>query len=192
MYRKLGVREQAFYRSRSEYEGLKLDQGRRLKQRERENAAGGGPELASDKLILKETAGTASTGSAQELTASQRVYRTFGQPRSTQRYRVATRDDETAHRPKRLRPQHPNHVWAYDFVEVHGFSDDRRVHPRLLGPSIARRTAPRMCSSFRPGSCWNMTARTTSARSTASNCQMLLDRPVMIRRLPSVRSRLSE
>lgn len=64
MYRKLGVREQAFYRSRSEYEGLKLDQGRRLKQRERENAAGGGPELASDKLILKETAGTASTGSA--------------------------------------------------------------------------------------------------------------------------------
>lgn len=43
-----------------------------------------------------------------------------------------------------------------------------------------------------PGSCWNMTARTTSARSTASNCQMLLDRPVMIRRLPSVRSRLSE
>ena len=38
MCRKLGVSEQAFYRWRSEYGGLKLDQARRLRERGRENA----------------------------------------------------------------------------------------------------------------------------------------------------------
>jgi hypothetical protein len=55
---KLGVSDQAFYRSRGEYGGLKLDKGARLKK------AGAGERSAEasvaeptpDKLILKETA----------------------------------------------------------------------------------------------------------------------------------------
>ena len=56
--RELGVSEASFYRWRSEYGGLKVDQARRLKELERENArltravAG----LTLDKLILTEAA----------------------------------------------------------------------------------------------------------------------------------------
>ena len=37
-YRKIGVSEQTFYRWRKEYGGLRMDQARRLKELERENA----------------------------------------------------------------------------------------------------------------------------------------------------------
>jgi putative transposase len=56
--RKLAVTEQTFYRWRSEYGGLKLDQAKRLKELERENARlkRAVAELTLDKLILKEAA----------------------------------------------------------------------------------------------------------------------------------------
>ena len=56
--REIAVSEHTYYRWRSEYGGLNLDQARKLKQLERENArlkravAG----LTLDKLILKEAA----------------------------------------------------------------------------------------------------------------------------------------
>jgi putative transposase len=52
------VTEQTFYRWRSEYRGLSLDQAKKLKQLEKENARlkRAVAELTLDKLILKETA----------------------------------------------------------------------------------------------------------------------------------------
>jgi hypothetical protein len=54
----LGVSEASYYRWRSEYGGLKVDQARRLKELERENARlkRAVAELTLDKLILKEAA----------------------------------------------------------------------------------------------------------------------------------------
>ncbi len=56
--RGLGVSEASYYRWRSEYGGLTLDQARRLKALERENARLGTAvaDLTLDKLILKEAA----------------------------------------------------------------------------------------------------------------------------------------
>ena len=56
--RSLGITEQTYYRWRNEYGGLKIDQARRLKDRERENARlkRAVAELTLDKLILKEAA----------------------------------------------------------------------------------------------------------------------------------------
>jgi len=56
--RALGVSEQTYYRWRNEYGGLKIDQARRLKQLERENAQlrRAVADLTLDKLILKEAA----------------------------------------------------------------------------------------------------------------------------------------
>jgi putative transposase len=56
--RGLGVSEASFYRWRAEYGGLKVDQVRRLKDLERENARlkRAVAELTLDKLILKEAA----------------------------------------------------------------------------------------------------------------------------------------
>jgi transposase-like protein len=56
--RDLGVSEASFYRWRSEYGGLKVDQARRLKDLERENARlkRAVAELTLDKQILKEAA----------------------------------------------------------------------------------------------------------------------------------------
>ena len=56
--RGLGVSEASFYRWRAEYDGLKVDQARRLKDLERENARlkRAVAELTLDKLILKEAA----------------------------------------------------------------------------------------------------------------------------------------
>ena len=53
-----GVSEASYYRWRSEYGGLKVDQARRLKELERENARlkRAVAELTLDKLILKEAA----------------------------------------------------------------------------------------------------------------------------------------
>jgi putative transposase len=56
--RAVAVTEQTYYRWRAEYGGLKLDQAKRLKDLERENARlrKAVADLALDKLILKETA----------------------------------------------------------------------------------------------------------------------------------------
>jgi len=56
--RRIGVSEQSYYRWRREYGGLKLDQARRLKVLEQENARLklAVADLTLDKLILKEAA----------------------------------------------------------------------------------------------------------------------------------------
>ncbi len=56
--RTLGVSEQSYYRWRNEYGGLKVDQARRLKELERENARlrKAVSDLTLDKMILKEAA----------------------------------------------------------------------------------------------------------------------------------------
>jgi putative transposase len=56
--RRLALSEATFYRWRSEYVGLKVDQARRLKDVERENARlkRAVAELTLDKQILKEAA----------------------------------------------------------------------------------------------------------------------------------------
>ena len=56
--RHIGVSEQSYYRWRREYGGLKVDQARRLKDLERENARlkRAVADLTLDKLILKEAA----------------------------------------------------------------------------------------------------------------------------------------
>ena len=56
--RAIGVTEQTYYRWRNEYGGLKVDQARRLKDLERENARlrKAVSDLTLDKMILKEAA----------------------------------------------------------------------------------------------------------------------------------------
>jgi transposase-like protein len=56
--RQLGVTEVTYYRWRREFGGLKVDQARRLKDLERENARlrRAVADLTLDKLILKEAA----------------------------------------------------------------------------------------------------------------------------------------
>ena len=56
--KQIGVTEQTYYRWRNEYGGLSLDQARRLKQLEKENARlkRAVADLTLDKLILKEAA----------------------------------------------------------------------------------------------------------------------------------------
>lgn len=56
--RSLGISEQSYYRWRSEYGGMKLEQVKRLKELEKENSRlkRAVAELTLDKLILKEAA----------------------------------------------------------------------------------------------------------------------------------------
>ena len=56
--RRIGVLEQSYYRWRQEYGGLKIEQARRLKILEQENARlkRAVADLTLDKLILKEAA----------------------------------------------------------------------------------------------------------------------------------------
>jgi transposase-like protein len=56
--RRLGVSEQSYYRWRKEYGGLKMDQAKRLKDLEKENARLrlAVSDLTLDKQILKEAA----------------------------------------------------------------------------------------------------------------------------------------
>jgi putative transposase len=56
--RRLGVTEQTYYRWRKEYGGLRMDQARRLKELEKENARLKKlvADLSLDKAILKEAA----------------------------------------------------------------------------------------------------------------------------------------
>jgi transposase-like protein len=57
--RRIGVTQQTYYRWRKEFGGLKMDQARRMKELERENARlrQAVSELAIDKQILREAAG---------------------------------------------------------------------------------------------------------------------------------------
>ena len=54
----MGVTEQTYYRWRKEFGGLKVDQARRMKDLERENARlrQAVSELTLDKIILQEAA----------------------------------------------------------------------------------------------------------------------------------------
>ncbi len=56
--RKLGIAEQTYYRWRKEYGGLRMDQARRLKELEKENARLKKlvADLSLDNAILKEAA----------------------------------------------------------------------------------------------------------------------------------------
>jgi len=56
--RSLGITEQTYYRWRKEWGGLKLDQAKRLKELERENARlrRAVSDLTLDKVILREAA----------------------------------------------------------------------------------------------------------------------------------------
>ncbi len=56
--RHIGVSEQSYYRWRKDYGGLKMDQARRLKDLERENARlkRAVADLTLEKLVLKEAA----------------------------------------------------------------------------------------------------------------------------------------
>ena len=56
--KRLGVTEQTYYRWRKEYGGLRVDQAKRLRELERENARLKRvvADLTLDKLILKEAA----------------------------------------------------------------------------------------------------------------------------------------
>jgi transposase-like protein len=56
--RSLGISEQSYYRWRREYGGLKVDQAKRLKEIEKENARlrRAVSDLTLDKLILQEAA----------------------------------------------------------------------------------------------------------------------------------------
>lgn len=56
--RGLGISEQSYYRWRREYGGLRVDQAKRLKELEKENARlrRAVSDLTLDKLILKEVA----------------------------------------------------------------------------------------------------------------------------------------
>ena len=58
MCKKLGVSEQTYYRWRKEYGGLRLDQAKRLKERQRENGRVKKlvADQALDNMILKEVA----------------------------------------------------------------------------------------------------------------------------------------
>ena len=56
--KQLGITDQTYYRWRKEYGGMKVDQAKRLKEREAENARlkRAVADLTVDKLILKEVA----------------------------------------------------------------------------------------------------------------------------------------
>ena len=58
MSRELGITEQAYYRWRREYGGMKVSQARRLKELERENGRlkRAVADLTLDKLIVEEAA----------------------------------------------------------------------------------------------------------------------------------------
>ena len=107
--RELGISEQTYYRWRQEFGGMKVDQARRFKELERENARlkRAVANLTVDKLILEE-AGQGKLLSPegrrrcvvhvrQRLGASERhACRVLGQPRSTQRRVKKLPGDETA------------------------------------------------------------------------------------------------
>ena len=107
--RELGISEQTYYRWRQEFGGMKVDQARRFKELEKENARlkRAVANLTVDKLILEEaTKGKLLSPERrrrcvvhvrQRLGASERhACHVLGQPRSTQRRVKKVRVDESA------------------------------------------------------------------------------------------------
>ncbi|WP_343617288.1 IS3 family transposase [Novosphingobium sp.] len=107
--RRIGVTEQSYYRWRKEYGGLKMDQARRMKDLERENARlrQAVSDLTLDKMILQEAAPGKLLSPARRrrcidhiqgmMTVSERrVCRVLGQHRSTQRKAPRGADEEAA------------------------------------------------------------------------------------------------
>ncbi|WP_439620782.1 IS3 family transposase [Hyphomonas sp.] len=107
--RAVGVTEQTYYRWRKEYGGLRVDQAKRMKDMEKENARlrRAVSDLTLDNQILQEVgAGKVLSPSrrravvdhvVEELGVSERrACRVIGQHRSTQRKQPIQRDDEDA------------------------------------------------------------------------------------------------
>ncbi|MFC7738914.1 IS3 family transposase [Roseomonas sp. GCM10028921] len=107
--RGLGVSEASFYRWRSDYGGLKVDQARRMKKLERENARLKRPvaELTLDKQILREAGRGKIRGPERRracvrhvraalCVSERRACRALGQLRSTPRRMRRVREDEAA------------------------------------------------------------------------------------------------
>ena len=97
--RKRGISEQAYYRWRKEYGGMRVDRVRRLKELEQENARLKKlvADLALDKAILKEVnrgkllspakRGRAVDHACEVMGVSERrAYQVLARPRSTQRH----------------------------------------------------------------------------------------------------------
>ena len=110
--RKIGVTEQIFYRWRAEYGGLRIDQGRRLKQLEAENARlrRAVADLTLDNQILNVKGGAGElliTSRRRQCVerirevlglSERRACKVLGQPLSTQRYKpVAAADERDQH-----------------------------------------------------------------------------------------------
>ncbi|MFA6043893.1 MAG: IS3 family transposase [Phycisphaerales bacterium] len=107
--RQIGVTDKTYYRWRREYGGLKVDQAKRMKELEGENARLKRivANQAIDMAILKEVANGKLLSPSRRRTAvehvvdhfcvsQRRACRVLHQPRSTQRHAVAVRDDEDA------------------------------------------------------------------------------------------------
>ncbi|MFN7635134.1 MAG: IS3 family transposase [Acetobacteraceae bacterium] len=107
--RAIGVTEPTYYRWRTEFGGLKLDQVKRLKELERENARlrKAVSELTLEKVILKEAAFGKMVSPARRRVCVEHVVReldvserkacaVLGQHRSTQRKAPRGADDEAA------------------------------------------------------------------------------------------------
>ena len=105
--RKLGVTEQTYYRWKKEYWGLRVDQAKRLKGLEQENARLKRlvADLSLDNSILKEVAAGELLSPARRreavchaqatlLVSERRACRVVGQWRATQRYMRRSRDGE--------------------------------------------------------------------------------------------------
>ncbi|MDP7530135.1 MAG: IS3 family transposase, partial [Candidatus Scalindua sp.] len=107
--RKLGITEQTYYRWRKQYGGMKVEQARRFKELEAENARLKKlvADLSLDKEILKEAASKKLLSPAKrrcviihvqktfsKIVSERRACKVLGQPRSTQRYSSGTSGDE--------------------------------------------------------------------------------------------------
>ncbi|MEM1026506.1 MAG: IS3 family transposase [Planctomycetota bacterium] len=105
--KQLGISEQTFYRWRQEYGGMRVDQAKRLKEMEKENARLKKlvAELSLDKQMLQEVAPgkllspRKKRGAVQYLqdrfgSSERRACKLLHQPRATQRYLPQVRGDE--------------------------------------------------------------------------------------------------
>src|SRR5918993_174257 len=124
--RSIGVTEVTYYRWRQEFGGLKSDQVKRLKDLETENARlrRAVSDLTLDKLILqygrygyrKIAEVLRRTGWLVNEKRVERIWRREGlkvPARQLKRGRLWLNEGSCV----RLRAEHRNHVWSYDFVE---------------------------------------------------------------------------
>jgi transposase InsO family protein len=82
--RKLGVTEQTYYRWKREYGGLRMDQAKRLKDLEKENA----------RLKRRQTVEHVRDTLGRDEVTERRACRVLGQARNTQRWKASVADDE--------------------------------------------------------------------------------------------------